>query len=193
MKTRTVCLVQAGTACLGVFAMVALAVADDGCLKRAPTLRIGVHTLDLIEKNPVCVKPNGNFIILLESVDGYPIERSKITVKAKGISKKIKDVKIENGNRLLIEVGNLAKNMDHEYKIKIKGVGVLDPRVRINDNAFAMTAEMQDIDVFTMNNYDISLLELMILDQQLRDQYHTNVSDIVEMLRATAESESTSE
>lgn len=190
MKTITVSLVRAGIICLGVFAMVALAIADDDCLKKVPKLRIGVHTLDLVDKQPVCVKPNGNFSIQLIALDGYTIDRKNIKVKAKRGFKKIEDVILDSDNRLHIEVGDFDTDTDQEYLIKITGVGVLDPRVRINTNAFALTSEMQALDVYAMNNYDISLLELMDLDQHFQDEYHTNISDAVRMLKATSESTS---
>lgn len=193
MKMTTVSLVWAVSVCLGILGVTASAVADDECLTRPPVLTIGIHTLALSENRPVCVKPEGNFRIKLKALPGYTLDANKIKIKAKRGFTRIEDVIVDSENWLHVEVGKFAPDTVHAYWIKVDDVGVLDPRVRINTNAFAYTAAMESMESYTLNNFDISLQELLAVDQHLRDEFHTNISDVISMLQASTESMTESE
>ncbi|MDH5501849.1 MAG: hypothetical protein OEY72_12195 [Gammaproteobacteria bacterium] len=184
MKTITSFMIQAVFVCLGIFGIAASASAAGECPNR-PVLLIDNHTLALSEEEPVCVKRNGVFRIKLVAGEGYTLDTSKVTVSQKEGGIKIEKENVIGNDVMKVRVGAFPIDSVPEYTITVEGVGILDPRVRINSNYpdFSLTNEL--IDEYLLDEYGLSLLDLQGLDQHLQETYNASISDLLLSIRMT--------
>jgi hypothetical protein len=174
---------QAMLVCLGVFVCTAAANAQQ--CPGLPSLKIDEHTLDFSENKPVCVRPNGTFRIRLKPQNGYPLDYDDVTVRQKAGPTRIKKKKIDAQGVMTVTVGNFTVGTEPQYKITVAGVGVLDPRVRIIPTYLALQSNYGEIEDYLLAQYGLSLSGLKDMDQYLRDEYHTDVTEILRNIPAT--------
>ena len=181
MKTTTGFTLRALATCAGLFGLAVTAMAQDDCPPR-PTLKIDFHTLDFSETRPICVRPNGTFRIKLKAQGDYVLDHSKITVGAKEGSIPVQKVSINGNDVMKVKVGSFPSGTEHGYWIEVEGVGVLDPRVRINTGYLALTLEMELMDDYTLDNFGVSLLQLRDIDRYFMEEFDTSITDVTRSL-----------
>ncbi|MEQ9561940.1 MAG: hypothetical protein RLN69_05420 [Woeseiaceae bacterium] len=186
MRTIRKLTVLASLVCLGLSSATAVAEAGD-CVKKRPKLKIDFHTLDFSEKKPICVKSNGVFTIKLKPLGDYVIVPSKISVAHKHIPDVIEKSVVTSNNILRVRVGSLPDDSLHEFLIKVDGVGVLDPRVRINNNLALLSPEQLDMNDFAQDMFGVGLLELEDLNEYFMEEYDTSIADILMSFRDGAD------
>lgn len=181
MKKKPGLMIQATLLCLGFLLAGASAQAQQ-CPQR-PNLKIDAHTLDFSEKIPVCVRRNGTFRIKLIPLNGYPLDYDDVIVRQKSGWKKIKKKSVNGQGVMTVDVGDFPVGTDPAYKIKVKGVGVLDPRVRIIHSFLAFHDGLEDIEDRLLEDYGLSLSGLLEMDQLLEDEFDTSLVSLLEIIR----------
>ena len=177
MKKKAKLLTLPILACLGVFSVTTTTNAQQ-CPPR-PTLKIDEHTLDFSEKRSVCVRKNGTFRIKLKPENSYPLDYDDVTVKQKKGWTPIRKKSVNGQGIMTVEVGNFPAGTDPAYKIKVKGVGVLDPRVRIIQSYLSLNPAYENIEDHLLEEYGLSFSGLLEIDQHLQEEYGTSLSEIL--------------
>ncbi len=155
--------------CLGVFVITASAHAQQ--CPPIPTLKIDEHTLDFSEKEAICVRRNGTFRIQLIPQNNYQLDHNGVKVREKSGSLKIRKKRITAQNVLIVKVGDFPVGTEPKYKIKVAGVGVLDPRVRITHTFVSQREIYNEIDDHLVADYGLTLGELIKIDDYIREEY----------------------
>ena len=117
-------------------------------------LTVGKYYLNLNDKRPICVTVPGNFkiTIKIQQNSGIVINAGDVTAKGKPKDDDTtqNDVTIKGDNaldkeKLAIDVGGSAQiDEKFEFWIKVKGVGKLDPIVRVVDNNMMMSLKFAE-------------------------------------------------
>ena len=135
-----------------IFAAVAIIAMQSACAQPPDCppagdlkLTVGQYQLNLNEKKPICVTVPGTFKIIIHNPpsSGVTVGAGDATVKAKSSS----GLTIEGDNaapvnKITVEVDGSADPGDvFEFLIKVEGIGVLDPKVRVVDNNMMMSLQ----------------------------------------------------
>ncbi len=155
------------TLTLGVFSAFALISIQSACALPpdcpAPDrliLHVAKYELGFNEKKPVCVTTSDNFKIKIVGPGSRPagIAAGDVVVEGKkcdGLT--ITGNNSANKNKITVEVdGNAAINYECEFLIRVEGVGILDPKVRVVDNETIMNLQYVTLHDF-LDTLDISL------------------------------------
>lgn len=110
-------------------------------------LTVGQYQLNLNEKKPICVTVPGTFKIKIINPPNSDVNIGvgEVTVEAKSSA----GLSIEGSNdapvnKVTVEVeGTAEKGDEFSFLIRVEGVGVLDPKVRVvdNDTMMLLTSE----------------------------------------------------
>ena len=185
MNKTTKLIVQTVTVCLGVSVLTAAANAQN--CAAIPILTIGEHTLDFSENQPVCVTPDGTFEIYIETVGGYSLNYNDVSVKQKKGFTKIKKDDVNSQGVMTVEVGKFTIGAEPKYKITVKNVGVLDPRVRIIPAFHLLHENYAEIEEYLLDEYLLSLSGLDEIEQYLNEGYDMSITDILQTIQAARE------
>jgi len=181
MNNKKSLILQTALLCLAFLLAGAPAHAQQ-CPQR-PKLKIDAHTLDFSEKIPVCVRRNGTFRIKLIPLNNYPLDYDDVTVRQKAGWTKIKKKSVNGQGVMVVDVGNFQVGTDPAYKIRVAGVGVLDPRVRIIPSYLAFHESFEEIEDRLIEDYGLSLSGLLEIDQLLQEEYDTSIPEILQTIR----------
>jgi hypothetical protein len=137
MKTITLVRITIATILVAFSGGSALAQA---CVPVNPKLWIDKYRLELKEQQPICVTMPGEFEIRIHQPgnSSVAIDIGDVTVheKAEG-GPTIRGVNDPTVNKVVVSVGGDPNEYDpgddFDFYIEVKGVGILDPRVRIVD------------------------------------------------------------
>lgn len=138
-------------------------------------LTIGQYHLDFNEKKPICVTVPGSFTITIHNNQNpsVPISEGSVTIAAKSSDGLVIDGK--NGvdiNKIEVELsGDLEPGIDvYDFWIRVDGLGVLDPKVRVVDNDTMMLLKSEAFSS-SLESLDISPeLAAEFIEAQLKGQ-----------------------
>jgi hypothetical protein len=121
-----------------VFLVSTTAFADNCPGPEKMKLDVGLYSLGLQEKKPICVLLGGAFKIEIkvQNNSGITLEKGDVTAEQKlGSSVMIEGSNAVDEDELVVWVtGDLPDDPIGQFWIKVKGVGELDPKVRVVDN-----------------------------------------------------------
>ena len=154
---------------LGVFSAFALMSIQSACAlppdcpgPNQLLLHVAKYELGLNEKKPICVTTPGNFKIKIVGPrnQGVSIQAGDAVVEGKKCDGlEIAGDNSADKNKITVEVvGNAAINYECEFWIKVDGIGMLDPKVRVVDNETIMNLQYVSLHDF-LDTLDISLEE----------------------------------
>ena len=144
--------------------------ANEPCpLPTKMNLEVGKYHLALEAKDPICITVPGEFKITIEnpSYSGIEVGLNQVTIKQKGDSENppvtISGSNDEAVNKILVEVTGTAEPGEiYEFWIKVDGVGLLDPRIRIITtpelNALQWAAVDETLDIWNLTFDDLGRL-----------------------------------
>jgi len=123
-------------------------------------LTVGQYSLDLEQKNPVCVTAPDTFKIKIKDKTGGTVAAGDATVEKKNCSGlTIVGNNIDNKKKIAVNVGGASeKGYECEFLIRVKNVGVLDPRVRVVGSSFKMQLT-SDAFYDTLDTLDLTVEE----------------------------------
>lgn len=108
-------------------------------------LHVGQYELKLNNKKPICIKLGGTFkiTILNPPGSGATVNSGDVTaVEKTGVSVSIEGNNISTTNKLAITVDGTADVDDiFDFWITVRGVGTLDPKIRVVDNDVMMNVQ----------------------------------------------------
>ena len=173
-----------GTVLVCLCGIVAVTPAEAGNCNNKPVLTIDKHTLDFDGHKPVCIKKDESFIIKVKAKGNFDINYADIDVREKveGAGK-IRRGDIDDNGNMTVTVEGYSVGTEPAYRIIVKDIGELDPRVRINGNYLMLNPDFGVIENYLMNEYEMDLAGLLQLDQHLQDQYNTNVAEVLRTIR----------
>lgn len=133
----------------------------------AMKLTIDVYHLDLNDKTPICVMVPGEFKIKIHNPAGF-VNEGDVTVRQKDDSEDppvlIYGTNVAPANKITVKVeGNADYGDEIDFWIKVEGVGILDPRIRIVDpsemNALLYNAVDETMDTYGLGIDDVRELK----------------------------------
>ena len=182
MKVTTSFMYRLVLVCLGAFG--AASPANAGNCKNDPQLKIDKHTLDFNGHKPVCLNlGTTTFTIKLITLGNFDLNYEKLTVVQKDGPGTIVKHGIDADGNLVVKIEGYSAGDEPRYKIKLEGVGELDPRVRISENLLSLKPNYAAIDNYLLNEYELNLAGLLQMDQYLRDEYDTNITEVLNTIR----------
>jgi hypothetical protein len=95
----------------------------------------------------------------------------------------IRKLGIDADGYMTVEVKNYPPGVEPRYKIIVKDVGELDPRVRINTNLRMLKPNYGVIENFLLKDYEMDLTSLLQMDQEMRNDYGTSIAEVLDAIR----------
>jgi len=145
-----------------------IAAAQVACPGPAELLfKVGKYSMDLQDKKPICVTLPGTFTIKIINPpgSGVSIDSGDVTVKQKdGVGLTIDGSNTATTNKLVVTVEGTADVGDEfDFLIKVDGIGVLDPKVRVvgSNTMFLLQSRVvyETLDYFGLSMDDAMKLE----------------------------------
>lgn len=177
MKTESISSVLAASLLLHAYAASA---ADHD--KKCPDvqLRIDKHTLDMKEHKPACVTSPGSFVIRLKLEQGVDLEAGDISVNVKPEYAEKGEISIGSIDlnqpqpkiTVLVSPG-FSKDSTPGYEIVVKGVGNLDPRVRVSNNRSLLSntslgaQEYAELETHLIQTFGVTTLSIVEIERFL--------------------------
>lgn len=164
---------------------------ETGCSEVNPVLILDADTLDFHQRGFPCVNRNDVFRIRLLFQNGFTTDvPNTVSVGSKTSTGSIKIKKYVPEKQLLrIQVGDIPG--DYEYFIKVDGVGTIDPRVRVINNAISdvtpadgVAERLEEVNNYLIEELGVDLTELENSDLVLKEATSCNITEALEMLRS---------